>query len=42
MEVSKSRISRILNDEVSNSQIKTIHSLATALGVKPKDILKEE
>ena len=42
MKVSKSRVSRILNIEVSNSQIKTIHSLATALDVKPTEILKEE
>ena len=31
-----------LFNEVLNSQIKTIYSLATALGVKPKDILKED
>lgn len=42
MNLSKSRVSRILNDEASSSQIKTIHSLAIALGVKPKDILKED
>jgi transcriptional regulator with XRE-family HTH domain len=42
MNVTKSRVSRILSDEVSNSQIKTIHSLATALGVEPVDILKED
>ncbi|NFK66104.1 helix-turn-helix transcriptional regulator [Clostridium botulinum] len=42
MEVSKCRISRILNDEVSNSRIKTIYSLAKALEVKPTEILKEE
>ncbi|NFI56985.1 helix-turn-helix transcriptional regulator [Clostridium botulinum] len=42
MKVSKSRVSRILNTEVSNSQVKTIHSLANALDVKPTDILKEE
>lgn len=42
MKVSKSRISRILNDETSSSRIKTIYSLANALGVKPAEILKEE
>lgn len=42
MKVSQSRVSRILKGEVSSSRIKTIHSLATALGVKPKEILKEE
>lgn len=42
MKVSKSRISRILNGEVANSQNKTIHSLATALEVEPEDILKED
>jgi transcriptional regulator with XRE-family HTH domain len=42
MKVSQSRVSRILKDEVSSSQIKTIHSLAKALKVKPKEILKEE
>lgn len=42
MNVSRSRVSRILSDETESSQIKTIHSLATALGVKPTEILKEE
>jgi transcriptional regulator with XRE-family HTH domain len=42
MKVSRSRVSRILNDETSSSQIKTIHSLATALEVNPTEILKEE
>ncbi|EES48251.1 helix-turn-helix transcriptional regulator [Clostridium botulinum] len=42
MKISKSRVSRILNTEVSNSQVKTIHSLATALDVNPTEILKEE
>jgi len=42
MNVTKSRVSRILSDEVSNSQIKTIHSLAIALEVNPEDILKED
>ncbi|AGX43993.1 helix-turn-helix domain-containing protein [Clostridium saccharobutylicum] len=42
MEVSKSRVSQILSDESSSSRIKTIHSLANALDVKPTDILKEE
>ena len=42
MNVTKSRVSRILSDEVSNSQHKTIYSLANALGVEPKDILKED
>lgn len=42
MNVTKSRVSRILSDEVSNSRISTIHSLATALEVKPEDILKED
>jgi len=41
MNLSKSRISRLLNEDVPNSQIKTIHSLAKALDVKPEDILKE-
>lgn len=43
MEVSKSRVSRILNEnETSSRQIKTIYSLAKALDVNPTDILKEE
>ena len=42
MKVTKSRVSRILSNEVSNSQHKTIHSLATALEVNPEDILKED
>ncbi len=42
MKVSKSRVSKILNDESSNSQFKTIYSLAKALKVKPSEIIKEE
>lgn len=42
MKVSKSRVSRILNDETPSSRIKTIHSLANALDVNPTEILKEE
>jgi len=42
MKVSKSRVSKILNDSTSNSQFKTIYSLAKALKVKPSEIVKEE
>ncbi|WP_252254513.1 helix-turn-helix transcriptional regulator [Clostridium sp. ZBS12] len=42
MKVSKSRVSRLLNIEVSNSQVKTIYSLANALEVNPTEILKED
>ncbi|WP_271814547.1 helix-turn-helix domain-containing protein [Clostridium beijerinckii] len=42
MKVSKSRVSKLLNDSNSNSQFKTIYSLAKALKVKPAEIIKEE
>lgn len=42
MKVSKSRVSKLLNDSSSNSQFKTIYSLAKALKVKPSEIVMEE
>lgn len=42
MNVSTSRVSKLLNDTTSNSQFKTIYTLAKALKVKPAEIIKDE
>lgn len=42
MEVSKSRVSNLLNGKSKKPQIKTINSLANALGVKVERILEGE
>jgi transcriptional regulator with XRE-family HTH domain len=40
--ISKGRLSQILNGKTQTNQIKTIHSIANGLGVKPSEIIKED
>ncbi len=41
MNLSKSRISTLINKKTATSQIKTIHSLASALNVDADEIIEE-
>lgn len=42
LNVTKGRISNILNQDVNNSRVSTITKLANALEVEPLEIVKEE